>query len=96
MYSFEEAAAEQLADQGFQVIVYDKIGCGTSKPAPDSVNYSFENAFKRLMTIYKGHNIEKASLVGHSFGGTLALKFADAFPGKVEELLLVSAPLSYQ
>lgn len=95
-YSFEEATAEQLADKGFRVIVYDRIGCGRSKPAHDSVSYAFEKAFDRTLTIFEEYDIEKASLIGHSFGGTLGLKFAEAFPGKVEAMLLVSAPLSYQ
>jgi pimeloyl-ACP methyl ester carboxylesterase len=40
--------------------------------------------------------IEKCTIVGHSFGGLLALKFALEYPGNVSALVLVDAAGTYQ
>ncbi len=93
--SFEFTTAQVLADKGFYVVVYDQRGCGRTKTA-DAPQYTFEEAFNDLLSLYDTYHLKTATLVGHSFGGTLGILFAKQYPEKVSHLVLVGSPLSYQ
>lgn len=92
--SFELSTAQKLADQGFYVIVYDQAACGRSKK--EGANFTFEGAFHDLDNIYTKYKLTSASLIGHSFGGTVAILYARKHTEKVKNLILVGSPLSYQ
>lgn len=94
-FSFEFSTAQELAENGFYVIVYDRRGCGRTKSDTNSL-YTFEEAFADLNNIYTKYNIKTATIMGHSFGGTLGILYANNYPEKVENLILVGSPLSYQ
>ncbi len=92
--SFEATTAEQLANQGFFIIVYDRRGEGRSvdKAAP----FTFQSSFQDLSAIYEQYQIKKAILIGHSFGGMLATLYAERFPNAITGLVLVGAPIDLQ
>lgn len=92
--TFEASTAQELAENGFYVIVYDRRGEGRSLNM--KAKYTFEETFEDLDEIYRIHDIEKAILVGHSFGGIVATLFAEKFPEQVNSIVLMSAPLSLQ
>jgi proline iminopeptidase len=92
--NFEATTASPLAAEGFFVIMYDRRGEGRS-PA-DGAQYTFEQTFDDLNHILAGLNISRATLIGHSFGGIVATLYADAFPDRVESVILVSAPVALQ
>lgn len=92
--NFEVTTAQQLADKGFFVIVYDRRGEGRSKDA--SSKFTFNETFDDLNTLYQKYNLEKATLIGHSFGGIVATLFAENYPKKVTSIILVGAPVSLQ
>jgi proline iminopeptidase len=94
-FSFEFSTAQELANNGFHVIVYDQRGSGRTEKDTTS-KFNFTEAFEDLNLIYNKYKIEKATLVGHSFGGTLAILFSNNYPAKVENLILTGSPLSYQ
>jgi proline iminopeptidase len=77
----------------FQLIFYDQRASGRSNgdvPA-DSVN--IENFVRDLDGIREFFDLEKVSILGHSWGGLLALHYTLAHPGRVKKLILVdSAP----
>jgi proline iminopeptidase len=83
---------EPLAND-FKLIFYDQRASGNSSRnvPPESVNP--ENFVKDLDGIREYFGLEKVSLLGHSWGGLLALRYALTFPDRVERLILVdSAP----
>lgn len=92
--SFEELTAEELAAAGFFVISYDRRGEGRNESA--TAEYTFEQTLKDLQRLYKRFRLKKASLLGHSFGGVVATKFAEAYPKKVQALILIGAPIDFQ
>lgn len=92
--NFEATTAQQLADHGFFVIVYDRRGEGRSKD-PNS-KFTFKETFDDLNNIYLKYSLTKATLIGHSFGGIVATLFAETNPKKVQSIILVSAPVSLQ
>jgi proline iminopeptidase len=92
--AFEVTTAQALADMGFYVIVYDRRGEGRSKDA--NAKFNFEQTFADLNAILEKYDIKKANLIGHSFGGIVAVLFAEKNLGKVSSVELVSAPVSLQ
>jgi len=65
--SFEATTAQQLADKGFYVIMYDRRGEGRSQDL--NAQYTFKQTFDDLNGIYQEYNLTKATLIGHSFWG---------------------------
>lgn len=82
--------APQLADAGFRVFVVDLIGAGFSaKPA--SFDYTFDAQAQMITRLMDNLEIERATLVGSSYGGGIAATIALDNPERVEKLILVSA-----
>ncbi len=94
-FSFEQTTALPLADRGFYVVVFDQRGCGRSG-VDTSAKFNFDEAIADLLSIYNLHGLKTAALIGHSFGGCLAIKFARRYPEKVSHLVLVGAPVIFQ
>lgn len=92
--TFEVTTAKNLAEEGFYVIVYDRRGEGRS--ADDSAKFTFKETFDDLNMILAKLEVNKANLVGHSFGGVVALLYAEKYPDKVNSIVLTSAPLVLQ
>ena len=75
--------------QNFRVIVLDQIGYGQSdKPL---MRYTVKNFADYLHGFLQALQIPKASLVGNSLGGWVALDFTVRHPQGVEKLVLVDA-----
>lgn len=92
--AFEIATAQELANNGFFVIVYDRRGEGRSVDA--NAKFTFQETFDDIDSIYKKYKLKKANLIGHSFGGILATLFTEKYPEKVNSIELVGAPVSLQ
>lgn len=92
--NFEATTAQKLADHGFFVVVYDRRGEGRSHD--EEAQFTFSESFDDLLAIYQEHNLSRATLIGHSFGGVLATLFAAAYPEKIRSVVLVSVPVSLQ
>ena len=74
---------------GFHVIALDQIGYGKSdKPV---MRYTVGNFAEYLHGFMEALNIPKASLVGNSLGGWVALDFTIRHPDMVDKLVLVDA-----
>jgi pimeloyl-ACP methyl ester carboxylesterase len=71
------------------VVAPDLLGHGDSaKPRGD---YSLGAHASGIRDLLVGLNIERASVVGHSLGGGIAMQFAYQFPERSERLVLVSS-----
>jgi len=94
--SFELGAANNLADLGYYVITFDQRGCGRSKKDTITDHYKFNKANEDINSILKRFNVTQAVFIGHSWGGTEAIKYAESYPEKVKGIILVGSPLNYQ
>src|ERR1700752_4414398 len=94
--SFELGAANNLADLGFYVITFDQRGCGRSKKDTIVDHYKFNKSNEDINTILKRYNVTEAFFIGHSWGGTETIKYAESYPEKVKGIILVGSPLNYQ
>jgi pimeloyl-ACP methyl ester carboxylesterase len=75
--------------QRFTVIAVDLLGHGQSdKPRADYSTAAYANGMRDLLSVL---DIERATVVGHSLGGGVAMQFAYQFPQLVERLVLVGA-----
>lgn len=92
--NFEATTAQELADNGYFVIVYDRRGEGRSLDA--NAKYTFVESIKDINEIYESYNLNKATLLGHSFGGMLAIKYAEQYPNKIQSIILAGAPINLQ
>jgi proline iminopeptidase len=92
--TFESFTATKLADAGYYVIVYDRMGEGRS--VKDTAAFSLKRASDDLAELMNHYKHAKASFIGHSFGGMVAVHFAKRFPERVENIFLVGAPVNLQ
>ncbi|WP_086654046.1 alpha/beta fold hydrolase [Acetobacter malorum] len=77
-----------LANRGYRVIAPDQIGfCKSSKP--QAYQFSFGQLASNTHELLKHLNISRVSLVGHSTGGMLAIRYALMFPKDISRLVLV-------
>ena len=73
----------------YTVIAPDLLGHGVSdKPRADYSVGGFANGMRDLLTVL---GIDKVTVVGHSFGGGVAMQFAYQFPERTERLVLVGS-----
>ncbi|MGZ4506729.1 MAG: alpha/beta fold hydrolase [Blastococcus sp.] len=71
------------------VIAPDLLGHGASdKPRGDYSIAAYANGMRDLLSVL---DIERATVVGHSLGGGIALQFAYQFPERCERLALVGS-----
>jgi len=83
-----EAVIEPLA-QRCTVIAPDLPGHGRSEPGGGDYSLGALATALRDLVLTLGH--DRATLVGHSLGGGIAMQFAHQFPEVVERLVLVSS-----
>jgi pimeloyl-ACP methyl ester carboxylesterase len=72
----------------YTVIAPDLLGHGRSdKPRADYTLGGYANAMRDLLTLL---GIDRATVVGHSFGGGVAMQFAYQFPERTERMLMIA------
>jgi pimeloyl-ACP methyl ester carboxylesterase len=83
-----EAVALRLAD-AYTVVAPDLIGHGDS--ATPRGDYSLGAHAASIRDLLTGIGIDRATIVGHSLGGGVAMQFFYQFPQRTERLALVSS-----
>ncbi|WP_394617230.1 alpha/beta fold hydrolase [Lentzea sp. JNUCC 0626] len=88
--SFYLTLASPVAAAGFDVLTYDLRGHGRSdRPAR---GYRLADFVADLRELIDGIGIsEPVHLVGNSFGGTIAFRFAAAYPERVASIVAIEA-----
>jgi proline iminopeptidase len=84
----KQPAIINLASETRRVIIYDQRGHGQSERT-GSVTYSHQTWCEDLRSLARGRQIKKFALLGHSYGGFLALDFALKHPHLLSHLILV-------
>lgn len=80
-----------VASAGFRAISYDRWGYGKSDPRPNFSMPYFKEDVADLFALMDELHFERANLVGHSDGGTIALYFAASYPERVHRLVVIAA-----
>lgn len=69
----------------FRTYVPDLPGYGASDPSPDGV----DRAPEAIIAMMDALGIERASVIGNSYGGIVASRFAASYPDRTERIVLI-------
>lgn len=84
-----EATARELAATGYRVILADQVGfCKSTKP--EAYQFSLQQLSLNTNSLLAALGIEKVTVMGHSMGGMMAVRYGLMFPESVEGLVLVN------
>lgn len=92
-YSFEKTIGQQL-EQHFQVVYFDERGTGRSE-RPKSGDYAMSTLIADIDELRKSLGLPQISVMGQSFGGSIALEYAARYPQHVQRLILMDAGIDY-
>jgi 2-hydroxy-6-oxo-octa-2,4-dienoate hydrolase len=76
---------------GFHVLAPDMAGFGYTERKAD-IQYDIKFWVRHLLGFLDALGLEKVSLVGNSFGGSLALAAAARYPDRFDRLVLMGTP----
>ncbi|QSE91503.1 alpha/beta fold hydrolase [Rhodococcus pseudokoreensis] len=74
----------------YRVIAPDILGFGYTE-RPDGVEYNSATWTDHLVGLLDALGLDKVSIVGNSFGGSLALNIATKYPERVDRLVLMGS-----
>lgn len=79
---------EELSKK-YRVFAFDLLGHGKS----ENIGYihTMEEQADMIYSVLHENKIRKATLIGHSMGGYIALAFAELYPDNVKKLILVNS-----
>lgn len=86
-YSFEKTIGAAL-QQHAQVIYLDERGSGRSE-RPKNGRYDLPTMAADVEALRRHLDVPQLSVMGHSFGGTIALEYAARYPERVQKLIIV-------
>lgn len=74
----------------YNVVFYDQLGCGRSSHNVSTEALNIEQFAKDLQQLIEFLALDHLALLGHSFGGSLALQHQKDQPTKAQKLILAS------
>jgi len=83
-----------LEGRGYRVFAPDLPGFGKAQPPQNP--WSTDNYVEWVKGFCEKEDLSQVFLLGHSFGGGLALKFTAKYPEKVSRLILVAPAIKRQ
>ena len=79
-----------------KVIIFDQLGVLRSDAIAESESYSMEYQVEMIEEMRKILGIEKWSVLGHSYGGMLAVLYASTCPDSVHKIILECPSLWFE
>src|SRR5262245_51168706 len=82
----------QFLPSGYRSIAYEQRGTGRSRPQPfDPASLTVHTVVEDLEALRVRLQQDRLTLLGHSWGGMLAMAYAAAHPDRVDRLVLVES-----
>ncbi|PER24915.1 MULTISPECIES: alpha/beta fold hydrolase [Bacillus] len=85
-YDFSFHQAERLKDS-LHVIMLDQRGVCRSEVITEVESFGLSDLVEDCEELRKVLQVEKWSVIGHSFGGYLALLYAETYPNSIEKII---------
>lgn len=83
-----QSTINALSSAGFRVIAPDQIGfCKSSKP--EQYQFTFQQLAGNTHELLESLGVHRVTVIGHSTGGMLGIRYALMYPSEVEQLVLV-------
>lgn len=79
-----------LAGAGYEVVFYDQLGCGRSERPTSYRDYTIASSADDANLLREGLKLGRVHLLGHSYGGALALEAAIRHPHSWRSLVISS------
>ena len=80
----------QLAESGRPVVFYDQLGCDKSDHPDDPALWVMDTFVEEIGAVREALGLDRVYVLGHSWGGWLALEFALTQPTGLTSLVLAS------
>ncbi|HWT57917.1 MAG TPA: proline iminopeptidase-family hydrolase [Rhizobium sp.] len=77
-----------LIDKGYRVIAFDQLGTGASDRPDDPSLWTIGRYVEETETVRNALGLGKVHMLGHSWGGWLAIEYALTHPGNLKTLIL--------
>jgi len=77
-----------LREHGYRVVAFDQLGCGASSRPTDPALWSITRYVEETETVRRALGLGKVHLLGHSWGGWLAIEYALTYPEALATLIL--------
>lgn len=85
---FLREAHSCLKQHGYRVIAFDQLGTGKSDRPDDASLWTIARYVREVETVRQALGLGKVHLLGHSWGGWLAIEVALHHPGAIRSLIL--------
>lgn len=77
-----------LVDKGYRVVAFDQLGTGASDRPTDASLWTIGRYVEETETVRKALGLGKVHMLGHSWGGWLAIDYALTYPENLQTLIL--------
>ncbi|PJI41484.1 MAG: proline iminopeptidase [Rhizobium sp.] len=77
-----------LVDHGYRVVAFDQLGTGASDRPEDEALWTIGRYVEETETVRKALGLGKVHMLGHSWGGWLAIDYALTYPENLASLIL--------
>ncbi|MFK8253826.1 proline iminopeptidase-family hydrolase [Ancylobacter terrae] len=77
-----------LIDWGYRVVAFDQLGTGASDRPDDAALWTIGRYVEETETVRRALGLGKVHLLGHSWGGWLAIDYALTYPDALRSLIL--------
>lgn len=77
-----------LIGEGYRVVAFDQLGTGKSDRPTDTALWTIGRYVEETETVRKALGLGKVHLLGHSWGGWLAIDYALTYPANLRTLIL--------
>lgn len=77
-----------LVDHGYRVVAFDQLGCGAADRPTDPGLWTIGRYVEETETVRRALGLGKVHLMGHSWGGWLAIDYALTYPEALRTLIL--------
>ncbi len=84
-----KGSIDALSQAGYRVVAPDQVGfCKSSKP--EHYQYSFQQLAANTHGLLESIGVKSATVMGHSTGGMLAVRYGLLYPRQTEQLVLAN------
>ena len=81
---------QSLVGAGFRVIAIDMVGAGASTRSLNPAHYTTASQARMVLDVLESMGVGRVSLIGHSYGGRVALQMAVFAPERIIDIVALA------